>query len=270
MLAVVSTLISTLLVAPLFAQTPTAEESATIIPPVVWESVEMTPSNDGQLAIAEPARYTVQFHNKDTVLVRADCNQVAGTYTANDGVLDVSLNVATLALCSSDSHVEPFLDLLDRATDFEIDPDGLLIVSGENGRLRLRPSLVGVVWEWQERRGGDDSLIAPSRPEDYTLTFMPDGKLAILAGCVRILGMYTVDGSIIGLSFDGPIPAGCQPEQLTRRYLRDLGDVSSHVFRDGHLYLALPADAGIMAFEARYAEPTRATPHAGHPTLEPA
>ena len=95
-------------------------------------------------------------------------------------------------------------------------------------------------------------------------------ELAILAGCVRILGMYTVDGPIIGLSFDGPIPAGCQPEQLTRRYLRDLGDVSSHVFRDGHLYLALPADAGIMAFEARYAEPTGATPHAGHPTLEPA
>src|SRR5215203_5243503 len=112
MLAVASTLISMLLVAPLFTQTPTARESATILPPVVWESVEMTPSNDGQLEIPEPARYTVQFHNRDTVLVRADCNQIAGTYTANDGVLDVSLNVAPLALCSSDSHAEPFSDLL--------------------------------------------------------------------------------------------------------------------------------------------------------------
>jgi heat shock protein HslJ len=270
MLAVASTLISMLLVAPLFAQTPTAGASATIIPPVVWESVEITTSNNGQLKIAEPARYTVQFHNNDTVLVRADCNQVVGTYTANDRVLDVRLNVATLAPCSSNSHGEPFLALLDGAIDFEIDPNGLLIIIGEKGRLRLRPSLAGVVWEWQELRGGDDSLIAPNRPEDYTLTFMPDGQLTLLAGCVRTLGTYTVDGSIIGLSFDGAVPAECRPDQLTQRYLRDLGDVSSHVFRDGHLYLALPADAGIMAFEARYAEPTGATPHAGHPTLEPA
>jgi heat shock protein HslJ len=241
-----------------------------MIPPVVWESVEITSSNNGQLVVAEPARYTVQFHNKDTVLVHADCNQAIGAYTANDGVLDVSLNVAALALCSSESHVGLFLDLLDGATAFEIDPNGLLIVSGEKGRLQLRPSLVGVVWEWQELRGGDDSLIAPKRPEDYTLTFMPDGELTVLAGCVRTLGTYTINGSIIGLSFDGAIPAGCQPDQLTQRYLRDLGDVTSHVFRDGHLYLALPADAGIMAFEARYGAQTRATPHAGHAALEPA
>jgi heat shock protein HslJ len=267
MLAVVSTLISMLLVAPLFVQTPTGAGSVTIIPPIVWESVEITPSDDGELETADPGRYTVQFHNKDKVLVRADCNKIAGTYSANDGVLDVALNAATVTICSSESQAEAFVELLDEATDFEIDPDGLLIVSGENGRLRLRPSLAGVVWEWQNLRGGDDSLIAPGRPEDYTLTFMPDGKLAILAGCVRNLGTYTVDGPVIGLSFDGAIPPGCQPEQLTQRYLRDLGDVSSHVFRGGHLYLALPVDAGIMAFAARQAEQPWATPHAGHSAL---
>jgi hypothetical protein len=57
---------------------------------------------------------------------------------------------------------------------------------------------------------------------------------------------------------------------LAERYLRDLGDVSSHVFRDGNLYLALRADAGIMAFAARFAEPPRATPHAGWAATDPA
>jgi hypothetical protein len=42
--------------------------------------------------------------------------------------------------------------------------------------------------------------------------------------------------------------------------LRDLGDVSSYVFRDGKLYLALKVDAGIMEFHAFPLAASHATP----------
>jgi heat shock protein HslJ len=269
LLAAAPALTSILVVSTLIAQTPPAVESETVIPPLVWELVEMTASRKGPLEIAGPERYSVQFQTNDTVSARAGCNRVAGTYSAGDSVLDISLSVSTLALCPSDTHGEPFLELLDGATTFEINPDGFMILSGKAGQLRFRPSLTGVVWEWQDLRGGDDSFVAPSRPADYTLTFMPDGKLAIQTGCVRALGTYATDGSALEIAVNSSSQAECGPGALAERFLRDLGEVSSHVFRDGNLYLALRTDAGILAFAARY-EASPATPQASPVSAEPA
>ena len=52
------------------------------------------------------------------------------------------------------------------------------------------------------------------------------------------------------------------------RFLRDLDQVTSHVFRDGKLYLALPMDAGIHAFAPppsprRQRRPLRVGPSGG-------
>jgi heat shock protein HslJ len=249
----------------LLAQAAPASGTVPTIPPVVWELVEIAAPSNGLAEIAEPEHYTVQFLPEGRLAAEAGCNQVIGTYTAESSTpaLNITLSNSTVRKCPSDSHAEQFLELLDTVADFEIDPDGFLIVRGDQGLLRLRPALTGVAWEWQDVRGGDDSLVAPSNPREYTLTFMPDGELQILAGCVRTLGAYTVDGPILELSFDGPTRAECGPGSLAERYLRDLGDVSSHVFRDGNLFLAMRADAGIMAFAARPAEPLPATPQTG-------
>ena len=122
---------------------------------------------------------------------------------------------------------------------------------------------MGVTWEWQEFQGMDDSIVVPDNPEDYTLTFLPDGKTAIQADCNRAMGTYTVDDSTIDLVVGGVTRAMCPPGSLMDQYLRDLDEVSSHVFRDGNLYLALPVDSGIMEFVARYEAPPEATPESG-------
>jgi heat shock protein HslJ len=109
MLIAASARISMFLAATMLAQTSSTAESETVIPPVVWEAVEMTTPNHGRMEIAEPGRYTVQFQSKETVTVHADCNEVAGTYAAENGDLDVTLILATLERCSSDSHGETFL-----------------------------------------------------------------------------------------------------------------------------------------------------------------
>ena len=255
-------LLSLLLAAtPLARATPTpADEIA--IPPVVWELVELSGGGESPVEVAQPDRYTVRFQPGGKVAVGADCNQAAGTYTADNGVLIVIVTVSTLAQCPPDSQSEPFLALFESAITFEFDSDGFLIVAGDDGSLKLRAALTGVLWEWQNFRGSDDAIIAPERPADYTLMFMPDGKLAIQSDCNRGTGSYSADGPSLDLAIGGVTRAKCPQESLAEQYLRDLGDVSSYVFRDGNLYLALRTDAGIMEFAARFDEHP-ATPRAG-------
>ena len=263
MLSTVITLLSMLLAAtPLARATPTpADEIA--IPPVVWELVELSGAGESPVEVADLGHYTVQFQPDNKVALGLDCNNAAGTYMAEDGVLDVTVTVSTLKLCPTGSQTESTLALLESAIEYEFDPDGFLILAGTDGSLRLRAALTGVLWEWQNFRGSDDSFIEPERPEDFTLIFLPEGKLAIQGDCEGAKGTYFADGPSLQLSVGDETPTACSPDTLADQYLRDLDDVSSYVFRDGNLYLALRTDAGIMKFAARYDELPAATPRPG-------
>jgi heat shock protein HslJ len=247
---------------PLTQATPTPRNEAKI-PPVVWEMVAFAEADADPVDVAEPERYTVQFLPEGELAIGADCNSGGATYTAEDGTLEISPIRTTLMGCPPDSQADPFLILLESATTFAFDDEGLLILTGPEGDLSLRPSLTAVVWEWREFRGGDDSVVTPDDPSRYTVEFLEDGKLAVGADCNRATGVYTVDGPSLELNAAAMTRAMCPPESLSDRFVRDLGDVRSHVFRDGNLYLALMADAGILEFVAHVPELDSATPVAG-------
>ena len=247
---------------PLAQATPTPPDDAGI-PPVVWEMVTFAKDGADPVEVTEPVRYTVQFLPDGQLAVGADCNTGGATYTAVDGTLQVSPIRTTLIGCPPDSQADPFLILLGSATSFEFDDEGLLILTGPEGSLSLRPSLTAVVWEWREFRGSDDSVVAPDDPARYTVEFLDDGKLAIGADCNRATGTFTVDGPSLALNAAAMTRAMCPPDSLSDRFVQDLGNVRSHVFRDGNLYLALLADAGIMEFVAQAPKMTEATPAAG-------
>ena len=257
------TLLTLLLVTtPLTQATPTPPDEPEI-PPVVWELVSFTEEGADPVDVAEPERYTVQFLPDGQLAIGADCNSGGATYTAQDGLLEFSPIRTTLIGCPPDSLADPFLILLEAATTFEFDDEGMLILTGSRGSLTLHPALTAVVWEWREFMGMDDSLLAPDDPAKYTLEFLEDGKLAVRADCNRATGTYTGDGASLELNAGAMTRAMCPPDSLSDRFVRDLGDVRSHVFRDGNLYLALMADAGIMEFVARVPESSEATPDAG-------
>src|SRR5262245_44432881 len=108
-----------LLVLSALAAQATPNPTATGIPPVVWELVSHTATNSKPVAIAEPARYTLQFLPDGRLLARLDCNQGSGGYTASDGVLTLTPMAATLKLCPPDSQVDPFQLLLSQATAYQ-------------------------------------------------------------------------------------------------------------------------------------------------------
>lgn len=232
------------------------------ISPIVWEVVSL-PGNATPIPDAERSRYTIQFLPDRTVAVRADCNQATGKYAIENDAMRITVTASTLALCPSGSRGEDFLQALGAITARRAETNGDLLLSGPAGTIRLQPSLSGVIWEWLGLEGGDGSVVTPKDPSRYTLAFLPQGKLAIRADCNRAMGSYATEGPTIDLTIGGVTRALCAPGSLMDAYLRDLDLVSSHVFRDGNLYLALPADAGILAFRARVDEAQQATPRAG-------
>lgn len=112
---------------------PVAESA---IPPIVWSLAEYP----GVGQIGEPGRYTVQFLEDGQISAKADCNWVAGVWTAADGVLDVTITRTTLALCPEDSLEQPFVQSLHDATGYNVD-GFVLTISTPSGDMRFTPNV---------------------------------------------------------------------------------------------------------------------------------
>ena len=108
----------------------------TAIPPIVWSLIEFPTTGP----VNEPGRYTVQFLEDGQISAHADCNWVAGVWTAADGVLDVTITKTTLALCPEGSLEQPFVQALHDATGYAIDGFSLTIF-GPSGNMRFMPNV---------------------------------------------------------------------------------------------------------------------------------
>ena len=108
------------------------------------------------------------------------------------GVLTLTPLAVTTAICPPDSADTRVQTILESATSYAFDPDGLLLLHGDNGSLHLRPALTGVRWAWQTFQGSDGTIVRPDDPSQYTVEFLPDGTLAIQADCHHAVGTYTV------------------------------------------------------------------------------
>lgn len=239
------------------AATPTPAPAT--LPPIVWQAIGVTDSAGATTEIAEPERYTAQFLPDGSVVIRADCNRARSSYELAGDTLVMHPGITTLALCPPDSHDQVFMAALLGATTFAFDDDGLLVLSGDGGELTMRATLEGVVWQWEQFQGGDDTIVTPENPSRYTLEFLPDAKLAVGADCNRAMGAWSDDDGL-QLTIGGMTRAMCPEGSLSNDFVEDLGHVRSHVFRDGKLHLALWADAGIMTFVATAATEEPATP----------
>ncbi len=120
------------------AQTVVTPEAGTAsaIPPIVWNLIAFP----GVGQITEPGRYTVQFLQDGQVSARADCNWVAGLWTATGGALDVTITQSTLAGCPEDSLEQPFTMALHEATSYTLD-GFLLTISGPSGTMQFAPEM---------------------------------------------------------------------------------------------------------------------------------
>jgi heat shock protein HslJ len=105
------------------------------IPPIVWNLIDFP----GVGPINQPGAYTVQFLEDGQVSAHADCNWVAGLWTAGNGALDITITQTTQNACPEDSLEESYVLSLHEATAYTVD-GFLLTISGPAGAMQYSPA----------------------------------------------------------------------------------------------------------------------------------
>jgi heat shock protein HslJ len=103
-------------------------------------------------------------------------------------------------------------------------------------------------WAWQRTEYGDGSTVAPSNPNNYTVTFRTDGRAVFLADCNTGSASYTIDGASLTFGPAAVSLVACPPGSLDTVFLRDLSQVATFVFDGDQLVLNLRLDSGNMVF----------------------
>ena len=78
---------------------------------------EVTPAFQGVVPAEEQANYTIDFLANDAFAAKADCNLVAGAYTARRSNLTITPGPTTMAFCGEESYGELYVHMLSRAAD---------------------------------------------------------------------------------------------------------------------------------------------------------
>ncbi len=85
-------------------------------------------------------------------------------------------------------------------------------------------------------------------PQDYRLTFNPDGTVNIQADCNTAIGSYTAADSSLKIELGPMTLAACPPGSRSDDFVRHLGFSAIYFFQDGHLFIDLFADGGTLEF----------------------
>lgn len=110
-----------------------------------------------------------------------------------------------------------------------------------------RPSPAGV-WRWTRLNGSKPFDV--SKPGNYTLELLAEGRYAVRADCNQADGAYERSGGELSLQ-PGPMTlATCPPGSLSSRFVNLLSDVTSYEREGNRLVLHLADGIGSMEFAA--------------------
>jgi heat shock protein HslJ len=104
------------------------KEDEMALPSGTWALTTIEPHDAATIPVPDPSRYTVEFHDDNSVHIRADCNVCNGSYENQGAHIELGLLACTLAACPPQSLADSFLDALSSATTYEISKGELLVV----------------------------------------------------------------------------------------------------------------------------------------------
>lgn len=199
-----------------------------------WQALEV---GGNRTVINNSAQYTVVFKPNGTYTIKADCNTGSGMYTLNGTALNLSPAAITLMYCGDASQDQLFLTSIMRASAYDIDRTGNLILSlgqannrmvfSANATVNISAPFVNATWRWVGRSGAETLQV--SSPDRYTLAFNATGTYAVKADCNVGSGNYTLNGTRLRLADPALTRAYCGDQSLDRTYLASLGRVTSYV-----------------------------------------
>jgi heat shock protein HslJ len=120
--------------------------------------------------------------------------------------------------------------------------------------------LIGVVWKWFEFANPKDTTTVAD-PSRYTVEFMSDGTVSILADCNQASGRFTAHEGSISIVIGPMTMAMCPPGSLSDEFVRALGEVAIYSFAGEALLLDLPMDSGTLKLAANPTGPEGVDPN---------
>ncbi len=223
---------------------PSGQAGEVVITDILWkwEAFQDT-AGKNDITVDSPDQYTLVFRTDGAVNIQADCNSVSGTYTRDGSSLQIALGPSTMAFCGENSLDEQFLARLGGAGSFVMDGDKLVInLMADSGNMvfvnggpapdseaggAADTAFYDIEWQWVELSG---TAVNPAQtianPENYTITFSPDGAFNAKADCNQVSGTYSQEGGFT--ITPGPATlAICDDDGLGERFIQLLSNVTA-------------------------------------------
>jgi heat shock protein HslJ len=230
-------------------QVPRPPTSTTTVGPMqltgpTWRWLRSEYSDDSVVTVNNPDNYTVRFNPDGAVAVRADCNQVLGTYQQSGSSLTLQLGPSTLVACPPGSQADVFTrDLSNVVTYVQRGETLFLNMRVDTGNMvfepQAAPSLTDMTWHVQSYNNGRGGVVTVQSGTQLTATFGADGRLSGSAGCNTYTGTYTVDGSSMSIGPLATTRIAC-PEPIMQQenaYLAALAATSQFMLTPDRLTL---------------------------------
>lgn len=103
-------------------------------------------------------------------------------------------------------------------------------------------------WRWEETIYYNKDRGIPGDPDNYTLRFLPDGRIDIKADCNYAGGVFKVRGKGLSIHVTHSTLALCPPPSLYDKFLYDLNEVKAYDIDGSCLYLDLGDGSALMKF----------------------
>ena len=108
--------------------------------------------------------------------------------------------------------------------------------------------LTASTWQWV-RLTDPVQQFDVDDPENYTLTFQPDGTLQIQANCNQVIASYSAsDDGALSIQPGPATMAACPPGSRGEEFVQKLGFAARYFFQDGNLFIDMMADGGTLEF----------------------
>ncbi len=132
----------------------------------------------------------------------------------------------------------------------------LLLLAGcqsnkpQNANPDMPEGVVNITWQWTEliQQSAPASQSVVPDPQNYTIQFKDDGKVAIKADCNTVSGTFEWDKQGLKINLGPSTRAACGEQSLDQQYLDLLSQVVTGGLDGGKFYLETAGGEKRMGF----------------------
>jgi len=184
------------------ASAPSTDASSQKLSGAVWKWTGSQFSDGKVTTPPDPNDYLLSFLPASRVSIKADCNQVNGTYTTDNNQLTITLGPSTLVACPPGSLDQEYLRQLGMVSSYFFKDDNLILeFKFDSGSMTFAPSastgLAGTQWNVVNYNNGKQAVVTLIADTSITLNFGTDGRASGNASCNNYTGRFDTSGDIL-------------------------------------------------------------------------